>query len=366
MRKRIAVFGASVHAFRIAQMIENSGDSTVVCFVTNNERKQGKKLDGKDIISFPDFSRMPEAEGEKPAIVISAGNPASINDMVDQLRAGGVGTDVYVLSRRYWTRWPRLTTDEALCAIDVSKPRFDYIEYHVADHCNLKCKGCGHLSNVAKPAFGNLGQFRKDLIRLKELFWGIERIRLMGGEPLLNPELPEFIASAREAFPDTNIRVVSNGLLIPRADDRLLRTMRDCDAGFDVSQYPPTQSIKEDIELRCMENEVQLSLSPLITEFHRRKKEAPPDAQTAFDKCASSHCHFLLDGKISLCPGPILSKRFSDIVERVYFEEDIIDLYDKSLTGFALNEVFSKPNRRCAFCGNYEQFEWEGNYPRLI
>jgi len=93
--------------------------------------------------------------------------------------------------------------------LDYTKPVLDYFEYHVAWHCNLNCKGCGHNSNLyTRPRFGDLEHFRRDMNRLTELFSNISKIRLMGGEPLLNPQLGEFITSARRAFPGAQIRVV--------------------------------------------------------------------------------------------------------------------------------------------------------------
>lgn len=73
-----------------------------------------------------------------------------------------------------------------------------YLETHVADMCNLKCRGCMHFSNIAiHPNYPDLQKFERDFRRLSELFSNIFIIRLMGGEPLLNPGLGEYIRIAR-------------------------------------------------------------------------------------------------------------------------------------------------------------------------
>ena len=65
----------------------------------------------------------------------------------------------------------------------------EYVEYQVADECNLKCKGCLHFSNlVSAPVHPILGEFERSLIHLKGKFSNIATFRLMGGEPLLNEE----------------------------------------------------------------------------------------------------------------------------------------------------------------------------------
>ena len=35
----------------------------------------------------------------------------------------------------------------------------NYIETHIVDHCNLKCKGCSHFSGLAQPYFKDLAKY---------------------------------------------------------------------------------------------------------------------------------------------------------------------------------------------------------------
>ena len=39
----------------------------------------------------------------------------------------------------------------------------DYIETHLVDHCNLKCKGCSHFSGIAPPFFKDFDEFYKEM-----------------------------------------------------------------------------------------------------------------------------------------------------------------------------------------------------------
>ncbi len=70
--------------------------------------------------------------------------------------------------------------------ISNKKPILNYFEFHLNEHCNLSCVGCGHAANIASKEFADFNQYEKDLNRLSNLFDNIQRIRLMGGEPLLN------------------------------------------------------------------------------------------------------------------------------------------------------------------------------------
>lgn len=106
-------------------------------------------------------------------------------------------------------------------------PVLDYVEIEITEFCNLNCRGCCDFSNLAKEKkFYELPEFTKDMTRLTELFSGINKIRLMGGEPLLNPRLTEYIQTSRALFPASDIRIVSNGLLIPKLGDDVLRCIK--------------------------------------------------------------------------------------------------------------------------------------------
>jgi MoaA/NifB/PqqE/SkfB family radical SAM enzyme len=80
------------------------------------------------------------------------------------------------------------------------KPVLPYVEMHVVDHCNLNCKGCSHFSPIADELFTDIGEFTRDLQQLRRLVSNIEVIRLMGGEPLLHPNITDFIRSTKFFF----------------------------------------------------------------------------------------------------------------------------------------------------------------------
>lgn len=248
------------------------------------------------------------------------------------------------------------------------KPELDYIEYHISYHCNLKCKGCTHFSNISDVKFGDFNSYSKDIRRLAELFSNIKKIRLLGGEPLLNKDLVKFIIESRRVFPVADIRVVSNGLLIPKVDRSLLEAMHENNVEFDISQYPPTTELLNDIKEICDVYKVNYHISnPVKTFFDLRNDRGDSDPQEMFKNCISRSCHFLEDGKISLCPRPIINKQFGKVVgiDYDFLETEIIDIYKDIDSGNQLLELFSKPIESCRYCEtvNKKFFEWEGNHP---
>ena len=244
------------------------------------------------------------------------------------------------------------------------KPQLDYLELHAAHHCNLNCKGCGHYSNIAEPEFPTLSEFERDSARLKELIIHIRKIRLLGGEPLLNPELPQMIQIMHDAFPQSDIRIATNGLLIPNADEQLFKAMRDYEVRFDISLYPPTKKLMKIIQEVCAEQSVQYTFSPEITEFYNfGDTSVPQEPEQIYNSCWAKHCHMMLDGKIAVCPKPLIRYKFSGLGWEHFFEEDVIDLYDETLTPDVLLRRLNQPCRLCQYCDPHtEPFEWEGNY----
>ena len=89
-----------------------------------------------------------------------------------------------------------------------------YIEIHLVDHCNLKCKGCSHFSGLAPEIYKNYDEFQTEMQILANCAQ-VHTIRLMGGEPLLHPHVIDFCTTTRKLFPTSEIVLVSNGILLP-------------------------------------------------------------------------------------------------------------------------------------------------------
>ncbi len=262
--------------------------------------------------------------------------------------------------------------ENGLMRLDQSKPELNYMEYHVTWHCNLKCKGCGHYSNLqATPMFSDLNQYEKDLSQLHRFVRNISCIRLMGGEPLLNPDLKKFIEVTRKEFPFAHIAVASNGLLIPSCDDTLLVLMNKLKIRFDITCYPPTAKILDRIKDRCREFEVELLVSDPVTEFFACSDGSEiSDAKGNWNDCESKLNHFLYNGKLAVCGLPILV----DVMhEKAQYKgtvstEDVVDIFESNLTSEKLIEKMNSPITMCKYCdkSNKSFYKWEGQYTQFF
>ena len=243
----------------------------------------------------------------------------------------------------------------------------DYLEIQITDFCNLNCKGCSHCAGLAqKGSHVPVDSFERDLIRLKTLFPKIDKIRILGGEPFLNPDLDKYFEIAADLYEDADVRVVTNGLLCLKRAPDFYQKMRKMDIGLDITVYPPTLKYLEQIKEMLDSYEIRYQCTDIIKRFVRRiNLEGTSDMQSAFRDCTSKGCTFLRDGILSLCPLPIIADTFCD-----YFGINIdtsagkINLYDETLTAEGVFCFLNSPNLMCCYCSVPEYFDWEaGNMP---
>ncbi len=113
------------------------------------------------------------------------------------------------------------------------------IEIHITEHCNLNCKYCGHFSSVAQKEFYNLDKFRQDIAQMSYILnKKLPCIQLLGGEPLLNPDINEYIKASRQHFPNTNIDILTNAILLDDMDEKFWKTLNENNVRLLPSIYP--------------------------------------------------------------------------------------------------------------------------------
>jgi len=108
------------------------------------------------------------------------------------------------------------------------------IEVDAAEHCNLKCAQCSHLSPHFKKVNSNYTteEFKRDIDNLKRLV-SCTVFRFVGGEPLLNNDLEEWVKYVKQSNISQKTSIFTNGLLI---GEKTLSTLSHFD-DIRVSMY---------------------------------------------------------------------------------------------------------------------------------
>ena len=250
------------------------------------------------------------------------------------------------------------------------------IEYHVIDRCNLNCKSCAHFSNLKSTK----GEIPKTLSKIKHDFQKVyeltnnghpdylEKITLMGGEPLLFKQLIPCIDHVKQLFPyeydEGPLQLITNGILVPRQKPEFFECLRRNKVRVCVSLYKnDEQGMKIDYDTifaklneekidwywysTYTEDKAVFGSKWLHSEFKDNYKEL------AYDCYWRKSCTQLVDNKIYLCPliayFKYFDKQFEGQHNFVITDEDFIDL-DKVNTWEELQVERDKVPHFCGYC----------------
>jgi organic radical activating enzyme len=190
------------------------------------------------------------------------------------------------------------------------------VEYNLTEHCNLSCYHCDHASPLMDKKFASLADYERD-VRIFAEAVHVEEFRLVGGEPLLHPQLIEFMRIARDSGIGDKIKVYTNGMLLHTMPDEFWE-LTDI---LWVSTYPGIRRRMSDeaIAAKCDEHRTTLDLRPLITEFNRsainNRVEDEDLVKRIFHECKMANeysCFAIYDGMFFRCSvAPFTQKRLS-------------------------------------------------------
>ena len=113
------------------------------------------------------------------------------------------------------------------------------LELHVTDHCNLNCKSCSHYAPIADEFYISLEKLKKYYNTIKNhglVFFST--LRLMGGEPLLHPQITEILELSRTYFSNINIVLVSNGIILKEMPQNFWDVCQRNNIIISITKYP--------------------------------------------------------------------------------------------------------------------------------
>jgi hypothetical protein len=87
----------------------------------------------------------------------------------------------------------------------------------VAYSCNVSCKGCISLSDFPRNGVEKFEDLEKS-INYWSNYIQPSVISIFGGEPLLHPKLLQILKKVRESWPNSTVRLITNGYLFDRYD----------------------------------------------------------------------------------------------------------------------------------------------------
>lgn len=245
------------------------------------------------------------------------------------------------------------------------KPSLTYFEVPITDNCNLNCKGCLFACNLTKNlTHFSFDQIEKDARRMNELFYDVPWIRILGGEPLMHPDIVKILALYRRLFPDSEIDLCTNGLLIPKMDKVFWETVIENRISIHISGYRPTYSMLDKIDAILLEKGIPYAILKREEFSKYYTKKDTNDKNKSFDKCQARACYELYNGRLATCSAVIAFEKFNEYFQSqysIYENEDWFDIHQESVNAWHIKEILDHPSNLCRYCsdGRTEIFEWD-------
>lgn len=241
------------------------------------------------------------------------------------------------------------------------KPVLNYIEFDVIRKCNLNCRACNHFSNIVDHVGTYTVQnMERDFMRLSELFDNIEIIRMVGGEPFLNKDIGKMIRKVKEIFPKSNIEIVSNGLLITKLSDEVVKAIADENVQVCVTQYDAVKRMLPMIRAFCEKNKIS------YCEFGYNRDEfkkvlnlsGDSDKEKIFKQCQFRKCTTLYNGVIGHCSLERYIYAFNKKYGTTLPENNGVNIYDPQITGWDIKNFLQTSSDMCCYCTEPISIDW--------
>ena len=228
-----------------------------------------------------------------------------------------------------------------------------YFEVTACEHCNLQCAMCSHYSPLAAESFTDTEELDRDLTQLNRLFKDYHlTCCILGGEPLLHPDIAEVMQTCRKALPSARLQLCTNGLLLKKMDDRFWQSLHDNDVQLIISSYP----VKIDYEWimkKAAETGVEKVLreNAITTGFAKGviSPQAGDSRHNAIMCDAHHRSHTLWHGKLYTCHCSANIHLFNSYFHTHYPEDNGVDIYGAE-TARTLLRKMEEPCALCAHC----------------
>ena len=142
--------------------------------------------------------------------------------------------------------------------------RVEAFELHVVEHCNLRCANCCNMS----PLVGERTLTVDEIDALARRMAGVlvaDVVKIMGGEPLLHPDVPGVLRALRASGVGRRVRLFTNGLRLHAMSDAFWEALDE----LTISTYasaPVKPAILDMARERARRHDFVLNVKP-VDEF---------------------------------------------------------------------------------------------------
>lgn len=372
--ENVVIWGCRDGEYLYSEILNKASDKyNVVCFGDNNLKYNNIEILGKPVLNMRSIVDLYNNH-MFDKVIVAVRKGYSRYCIIKQLKDNGIFEILlvkpFVLTYRQpivFDEFEELYNMQWLDLKCVEKPIIHHLEINIADGCNLNCRGCLHFSNLyAKDEFPDQTILLNTIAKISqnaEIF----QFRVLGGEPLLCDNLAEFLVSLRKLLPTTDLAVISNGILIPRYDEKLYHIMNENYIGFNLTLYEPTLKMKDKIYDTLKKHNVAYGSHESKCEKFEKFIRLIPGSSKAFETCEPRGILVVKDDKLYRCPIEAYIDKFYEKYDIDNKAPEGIDVLDGELEWDKLiSDLYEKPRPLCTYCSEKSEFyEWSNGKPEM-
>lgn len=369
----IAIWGCRDGVYLYEQILKTDACKyNVVAIADNATKYQGSTIHGLKVCNLEQLvSEYRNSNIEK--IIIAVRKGYSRFCIIKKLKESNINeTDIILLrpsslifrtpiifdesDERYKRQWYSITEKNR------DRTIIHHLESNLADGCNLNCRGCLHFSNLYKMSDFPNEEAILEGVKAISAKCEIFQFRVLGGEPLLNKNLPDFLVKLRKILPYCDIAIISNGILIPKVEEKLFEIMKQCHIGFILTLYQPTFKMKDMIYDRLKEYGVPYGSHEAKTDLFEKFIMLEPaiSDEHPYESCEPRGILVLKDGSLYRCPIEAYIGKYCETYNLTMDIPEGIDVTNDQIDWKVLIEdLYTKPRSLCKYCSKHSSFfEW--------
>jgi hypothetical protein len=245
--------------------------------------------------------------------------------------------------------------------------RLPSVQFAVTTRCTLRCRDC----SVMIPRFGGKGtehialsfaHFKQDFDHLMGSVDFVGTVLLVGGEPLLNKDLPHMLAYAAESPKVGLVDIVTNCTITPWTELLDAAETHNHKVFFGLSNYSTNAELapvlkRQEIINTLKERDIKHTLDTGEAQWFRYKlaecSYTTEEMYALFARCQWRFCLYVLGGLLAMCPRSLMGQTLDAFSLP---EDELIRLRGTSDIRPELVKFFEKDFlSACRYCLRHEE-----------
>jgi len=179
------------------------------------------------------------------------------------------------------------------------------LDVMVSERCSLRCRDCSNLMQYYQtPEHEDTSVQLEALDRIMASVDGVHELRVLGGEPFVNPELCQYINHMKQYSNAGVIGIYTNGTIVPKGEN--LRCLQDMRVYVRISNYGPVSSHLVELQDTLRKNGIFFEVFPFekwldCSGFENRNRSETELAEL-FKVCCACSLYTLKGGCLYGCP----------------------------------------------------------------